>query len=94
MKNIVVGTIALLLLLGARPASATFSIVACDSNRNCGAAVATNNLAVGATVIYAKALAAFAGTNPVWAKREMGVPLYAPLWRESSAAQWRERNYP
>lgn len=55
MKNIVVGTMAFLVLLGAGPASATFSIVACDSNKNCGAAVATNNLAVGATVIYAKA---------------------------------------
>jgi uncharacterized Ntn-hydrolase superfamily protein len=36
-------------------ASATFSIVACDREGNCGAAVATNNLAVGASVPYAKA---------------------------------------
>jgi len=43
-------------LLGVWPrvAHATFSIVACDK-RACGAAVATNNLAVGATVIYARA---------------------------------------
>lgn len=34
---------------------ATFSIVACDSDGSCGAAVATNNLAVGASVIYAEA---------------------------------------
>ncbi|MBN8885362.1 MAG: DUF1028 domain-containing protein [Rudaea sp.] len=34
---------------------ATFSIVACDRDGNCGAAVATNNLAVGASVPYAKA---------------------------------------
>lgn len=35
---------------------ATFSIVACDNDtRTCAAAVATNNLAVGGSVIYAKA---------------------------------------
>jgi uncharacterized Ntn-hydrolase superfamily protein len=39
----------------AAPACATFSIVACDPGGACGAAVATNNLAVGATVIYAQA---------------------------------------
>jgi len=37
------------------PAFATFSIVACEPDGTCGAAVATNNLAVGATVLYAKA---------------------------------------
>jgi len=51
-----------------RPAFATFSIVACESGGMCGAAVATNNLAVGATVIYAKAdvgaLASQYETNP------------------------------
>jgi uncharacterized Ntn-hydrolase superfamily protein len=36
-----------------RVAHAPFSIVACDKDQTCGAAVATNNLAVGATVIYA-----------------------------------------
>lgn len=37
------------------PAAATFSIVACEPSGACGAAVATNNLSVGATVIYAEA---------------------------------------
>ena len=37
------------------PAQATFSIAACDRDGNCGVAVATNNLAVGASVPYAKA---------------------------------------
>lgn len=37
------------------PAHATFSIVACTTDGSCGAAVATNNLAVGATVIHAQA---------------------------------------
>ncbi len=49
-------------------ARATFSIVACDSDGSCGAAVATNNLAVGASVIYAQAgvgaLATQFETNP------------------------------
>ncbi|MFN3816568.1 DUF1028 domain-containing protein [Brevundimonas sp.] len=49
-------------------ANATYSIVACDSTRSCGAAVATHNLAVGATVIYARAgagaLATQFETNP------------------------------
>ncbi|ASG23644.1 DUF1028 domain-containing protein [Nitrospirillum viridazoti] len=35
-------------------AGATFSIIACDRDR-CGVAVATNNLAVGASVDYAQA---------------------------------------
>ena len=43
------------LLFISSPAFATFSIVACEPSGICGAAVATNNLAVGATVIYAKA---------------------------------------
>lgn len=61
----------LALALGAllpAPAAATFSIVACDASRACGAAVATNNLAVGASVIDARAgLGAIASqyeTNP------------------------------
>lgn len=49
-------------------ANATYSIVACDSTRACGAAVTTHNLAVGATVIYARAgagaLATQFETNP------------------------------
>jgi len=48
--------IAGLVLLTASPfAGATFSIVACDRDGSCGAAVATNNLAVGASVPYARA---------------------------------------
>ncbi|MCD9032763.1 DUF1028 domain-containing protein [Luteimonas sp. Y-2-2-4F] len=43
------------LSLGSAPALATYSIVACDREGNCGAAVATHNLAVGATVIHAGA---------------------------------------
>ncbi|PVM92263.1 DUF1028 domain-containing protein [Caulobacter radicis] len=38
----------------ATPAAATFSIVACDAQKTCGVAVATNNLAVGASVAYAQ----------------------------------------
>lgn len=43
------------LSLAAGQAAATYSIVACDRDGNCGVAVATNNLAVGATVPYAQA---------------------------------------
>lgn len=50
------------------PAQATYSIVACDKDGDCGAAVATHNLAVGASVIYAQAkvgaLATQYETNP------------------------------
>lgn len=57
------------LLLGVSPpAAATFSILACDRDGRCGAAVATDNLAVGASVIYAQArvgaLATQFETNP------------------------------
>jgi uncharacterized Ntn-hydrolase superfamily protein len=49
-------------------AHATYSIVACDKTQSCGAAVTTHNLAVGATVIYARAgagaLATQFETNP------------------------------
>ncbi|MDG2527697.1 DUF1028 domain-containing protein [Caulobacter endophyticus] len=38
----------------ATPAAATFSIAACDAQKSCGVAVATNNLAVGASVAYAQ----------------------------------------
>ncbi|WP_241094015.1 DUF1028 domain-containing protein [Xanthomonas bonasiae] len=60
-SNITARRIALRLLAAAMAlaatgsAFATFSIVACTPSGTCGAAVATNNLAVGATVIYAKA---------------------------------------
>ncbi|NWK96556.1 DUF1028 domain-containing protein [Sphingobium lactosutens] len=49
-------------------ALATFSIIACDAEQSCGAAVATNNLAVGASVIDAQAgvgaIASQFETNP------------------------------
>lgn len=51
-------------------AHATFSITACDSDGSCGVVVATNNLAVGSSVIYAKAkvgaLATQFETNPAY----------------------------
>lgn len=59
---------ALVGLCTAVPAWATFSIIACDRQGSCGAAVATNNLAVGATVIHARArvgaIASQFETNP------------------------------
>lgn len=63
----------LLLALPAASAWATFSIVACDPDGTCGAAVATHNLAVGATVIHARAntgaLATQFETNPGYGPR-------------------------
>jgi uncharacterized Ntn-hydrolase superfamily protein len=54
-------------------ANATFSIAACDSSGACGVAVATNNLAVGATVPYARAgvgaIASQFETNPDYGSR-------------------------
>jgi uncharacterized Ntn-hydrolase superfamily protein len=47
--------LALLAVLACADAHATFSISACDDSGSCGVAVATNNLAVGATVPYARA---------------------------------------
>lgn len=65
-----------LLSVWPRAAHATFSIVACDK-RACGAAVATNNLAVGATVIYARAgvgaLATQFETNPGYGPRGLAL---------------------
>lgn len=58
-------------------ASATFSIVACDQGGACGAAVATNNLAVGASVIYARArigaLATQFETNPNYGREALAL---------------------
>ncbi|MBC3918941.1 DUF1028 domain-containing protein [Undibacterium sp. CY18W] len=58
-------------------ASATFSIVACDRNGNCGAAVATNNLAVGASVPYAQAhvgaLVSQFETNPTYGPKGLAL---------------------
>jgi len=47
--------LAIAFLIAPELASATFSIVACDREGDCGVAVATNNLAVGASVPYAQA---------------------------------------
>lgn len=46
----------LLCIVISKATNATFSIIACEEQtKSCGAAVVTNNLAVGASVIYAKA---------------------------------------
>ncbi|QNH19178.1 hypothetical protein HEP73_00064 [Xanthomonas sp. GW] len=62
-------------------AYATFSIAACAPDGSCGVAVATNNLAVGASVIYAKAkvgaLATQYETNPAYGPR--GLDLLAAV---------------
>ncbi len=60
------------------PAQATYSIVACDSHtRQCGVAVQTNNLAVGASVPYAEAgvgaLASQFETNPRFGPRGLAL---------------------
>ncbi|MBB3225920.1 putative Ntn-hydrolase superfamily protein [Luteibacter sp. Sphag1AF] len=58
-------------------AFATFSIVACDRNGNCGVAVATNNLAVGASVPYAQArvgaLVSQFETNPTYGPKGLAL---------------------
>src|SRR3954468_11056709 len=58
-------------------AGATFSIVACDREGDCGAAVATNNLAVGATVPYAQAnvgaLVSQFETNPTYGAKGLAL---------------------
>jgi uncharacterized Ntn-hydrolase superfamily protein len=76
MKVVLVAITAAFAVLAAAPASATFSIVACDSG-NCGAAVATNNLAVGATVIAAKAgvgaVASQFETNPSYGAKGLAL---------------------
>jgi|GEM_PF-336082 len=59
-------------------AHATYSIAACDSAmRTCGVAVQTNNLAVGASVPYAKAgvgaIAAQFETNPMYGPRGLAL---------------------
>jgi uncharacterized Ntn-hydrolase superfamily protein len=59
-------------------ARATYSIVACDSHtRVCGVAVQTNNLAVGASVPYAKAgvgaIASQFETNPMYGPRGLAL---------------------
>jgi uncharacterized Ntn-hydrolase superfamily protein len=58
-------------------ASATFSISACDSSGACGVAVATNNLAVGASVPHARArvgaVASQFETNPEYGPRALAL---------------------
>ena len=68
----------MLLLLGVDPAEATYSIVACDAKTHeCGVAVQTNNLAVGASVPYAQAgvgaLASQFETNPHYGPRGLAL---------------------
>src|SRR5271156_3508594 len=62
------------LLVGAEGARGTYSIVACDAKtRECGVAGQTNNLAVGASVPYARAgvgaVASQFETNPKYGAR-------------------------
>jgi len=64
----------IMLFAGVDRAAATYSIVACDAKtRECGVAVQTNNLAVGASVPYAQAgvgaLASQFETNPHYGPR-------------------------
>ncbi len=68
----------MMLLTWAEGASATYSIVACDAKtRECGVAVQTNNLAVGASVPYAEAgvgaVASQFETNPHYGARGLAL---------------------
>jgi uncharacterized Ntn-hydrolase superfamily protein/predicted negative regulator of RcsB-dependent stress response len=70
--------LAMLLEVFPLAAHATYSIVACDSQtRECGVAVQTNNLAVGASVPYAQAgvgaLASQFETNPMYGPRGLAL---------------------
>jgi uncharacterized Ntn-hydrolase superfamily protein len=70
--------LAALLFAGAGSTYATYSIVACDAKtRECGAAVQTNNLAVGASVPYAQAgvgaLVSQFETNPQYGPRGLAL---------------------
>lgn len=73
MKIRVRSAIALVCLAFPFKSYATFSIAACAPDGSCGVAVATNNLAVGASVAYAKAgvgaLATQYETNPAYGPR-------------------------
>lgn len=68
--------LAILSLVVSSQAAATFSISACDDDA-CGVAVTTNNLAVGATVPYAKAgvgaIATQFETNPGYGPRGLAL---------------------
>ena len=68
----------ILITFAARSAQATYSIAACDAKtRECGVAVQTNNLAVGASVPYAQAgvgaLASQFETNPHYGPRGLAL---------------------
>jgi uncharacterized Ntn-hydrolase superfamily protein len=70
--------ILVMVLAAAERAQATYSIVACDAKtRECGAAVQTNNLAVGASVPYAQAgvgaVASQFETNPHYGPRGLAL---------------------
>ncbi len=69
--------LASLLLAVPSTAAATFSIVACDQSGNCGVAIATNNLAVGASVPYAQAhvgaIASQFETNPTYGPKGLAL---------------------
>jgi uncharacterized Ntn-hydrolase superfamily protein len=67
-----------IVLAGANQAQATYSIVACEGKtRECGVAVETNNLAVGASVPYAQAgvgaVASQFETNPRYGPRGLAL---------------------
>src|SRR5580704_2252593 len=67
-----------MLFTGAESARATYSIAACDAKtRECGVAVQTNNLAVGASVPYAQAgvgaVASQFETNPHYGPRGLAL---------------------
>jgi uncharacterized Ntn-hydrolase superfamily protein len=65
--------VSLTALILSQTANATFSIAACDASGACGVAVATHNLAVGATVPHARAgvgaVASQFETNPNYGPR-------------------------
>ena len=77
MSNRSRGILAVIALTTSLQASATFSISACDSSGACGVAVATNNLAVGASVPHAQArvgaVASQFETNPAYGPQRAGV---------------------
>lgn len=75
--RLVLGIHAICLAVFPPTAHATFSIIACDHDGSCGVAVATNNLAVGSSVIYAKAkvgaLVTQYETNPAYGPKGLSL---------------------
>lgn len=82
-------TFVMALFFGAQ-AYATYSISACDDTGACGVAVATHNLAVGATVAYAQArvgaLATQFETNPNYGPRGLAMLARSRAPEETLAA--------